>query len=384
METHAERGRSRALLVLSRGAHPGVDDAISRMKNDGTLRSGGRIDFGSEEARAPSWAELERTIRIERIEYVVLHHFHSTSLPDPSKFMRAVRGQEHRPVVGFSGGDSFFNGFFRPSHPKIFKSASAAADVVFNTSMGKTADVIQGYGAERVSLLPLGACQVRFPLPERLYQPSKAEYDVCFIGSNNRSRHPGHSYFWYSRQREKLVKQLYQRFGERLAVFGAGWGGLPANRGPIPFHEQLNACRSARVVVGGVPYSPARYYMSNRPFVQIMSGVPFVDMAVEGVDAILRDGEHWHLAKSLGDVADRVDEVLARSDSERVEMGYEAARYVAQNHTQEHRWRSLVATLESLRSSIVSGSKFATPNLDFLLPEAKTRPEEVALATRGW
>jgi hypothetical protein len=137
------------------------------------------------------------------------------------------------------------------------------------------------------------------------------------------------------------------------------------------------------VVVGGVPYSPARYYTSDRPFNQIMSGVPFVDLAVEGVETILRDGEHWQLSDSIAGVADRVDDLLCRPDSVRIELGETAASFVADNHTQVHRLKWLFMTLDSLRQSILAETRPSIPSLDFLLPEARTS-RQAELATRGW
>ncbi len=64
-------------------------------------------------------------------------------------------------------------------------------------------------------------------------------------------------------------------------------------------------------------------------------------------------------------------------------MGKSASEFVARHHTHEQRWRSLVATLQSLRESIASGGRPALPNLEFFLPEARN-DQEFSLATRGF
>lgn len=322
-------------------------------------------------------------MQLRQTDLIVLHHYHAVGLSDPRPFIDSVRAQEHRPVVGFTGGDAFFNGFFRPRHPQIFKLTAASADITFNTSMGAVADAIARYGAPRVVLSPNYADLTRFGKPSERYRPLNAEFDVCFVGSNNRSRNPGRSYYWYGRQRENLVRLLTKRFGARFAVFGGGWDGLSSAQGRVPFDQQLEACRRARVVVGGVPYSPARYYTSNRPYQQIMSGVPFVDVAVDGVDRLLRDGEHWHLVGSFDRVADRVDELLCRTDAERVELGEVAADYVRRHHSEESRWRQIVHELGTLRAALRNQTDPPPPLLQFMLPEVNMQ-DELPLATRGW
>lgn len=382
MSTHAD-SVAPSILVVSRGGHPGVDDALRQMHIERKLRVAKHVTINGAGNGTLILSELPKLVSKLRIDFVIFHHYHSPALPDPTMVIKEIRSQAHQPLTVFSCGDPFYNGFFRPSHTESFKSISAAVDLVLTTSMGESADAIVGYGAKRVVLFPNGACQVRFPKLQEPHQPSIAEHDVVFIGSNNRSRNPTRSYFWYSRRREQLVRQLFRRFGDRFAVFGHGWDSIPAARGPISFSEQIRVCRSARVVVGGVPYSPARYYTSNRPFNQITSGVPFVDLGVPGAKALLRDGEHWHLSDTTTGVGDRVQDLLDRSDAERVAMGEEAATFVYENHTHAHRWRWLVDTLQVHRNALISGDEPAVPRLQFLLPEARLETEYLQ-ATRGW
>ena len=123
--------------------------------------------------------------------------------------------------------------------------------------------------------------------------------------------------------------------------------------------------------------------MSDRVFNQVVSGVPFVDLAVEGVEQLLRDGEHWHLASSIDGVVDRCDELLTRPRRERTEMGVAAAEHVLAHGTTEQRVRSMIATLTELRRSRLEGAEPLPPDLRFFLPEVDPAVE-IPLATRGW
>lgn len=377
--------RNDGILVVSAGKHPGVDYALNDLVKLGVVHSALHYELRNTHTENADelWAHLTELAKSINAAYVLLHHYNSSGLPDPRPWLGQLRELDPRPVLALSLGDAFYNGLFRPKYPTLLRRLAGEVDIVLNTSMGEAADLLMKHGAQRIALWPLSACSVRFPKPAQPYHADKAEFDVVFIGSNNRSMHPGHSYFWYSRERERMVHQLSKRFGRKFAVFGSGWGRLPTAMGMSSFSAQLDVCRRSRVVVGGVPYSPARYYLSNRPFIQILSGVPFVDLSVEGVDRILRRGDHWQLAEAIDEVAEVCDGLLSLPDSEREEMGREAANFIAENHMAGHRWKSLLITLEDLWGQVNRSSPSPTPDLRFFLPEVE-HEQEIPLATRGF
>ena len=391
-ESHRSLSRSTptptapGILVVSRGGHPGVDDALHQLTSNGQLRSAEHVkihDVRSSES-ASAFQRIIDLVQRARIEIVVLHHYHGAGVPDPRHTVTAIQKQPHRPVVAVTCGDAFFNGFpFRPALPEVLRHASSVADITFSTSMGPLAEAFVAAGARRVTLWPNGACQVRFARSRAPASTGGEVYDVAFIGSNNKPRDPRHGYFWFARERNRLVGDLTARFGSRFAVFGHGWEGVSSNRGPISYQDQLRVCQQARVVVGGVPFSRGRYYTSDRVFNQALSGVPFVDISLDGLEALLRAGEHWHLVEHHKEVADRCAELLALPKRDRTELGSRAADHVAQHHMQFHRWTSLVSTMRGLHEALRDDIEPAPPDLSFLLPEVD-RTEEIPLATRGY
>lgn len=377
-------------LFITRGngdgtSYPGIVDGLDRMVADGTLRGAAVMAINPTRAattHSQFWSEVTSHVRRRGTEFIVLHHYHSPQLPDVRSDIERLQALTPTPLVALTNGDPFFDKFFRPSFPDMFIQAAEVADVVLTTSMGQSADHLAERAGCRTALWPPGACQTRFGAVART-APTDPDFRVVLIGSNNRPRNPLRSYHWYSRRRERLVRQLSRRFGDGFALFGHGWEGVRGWRGPVPYELQQEVCRKAEVVVGGVPFSPSRYYMSDRVFIQIASGVPFVDLRVEGVDSILRDGEHFHLADSIEEVVDRCDDLLARPSAHRREAGLAAAKFIISRHTEEERARSLFRTLLPLRRSLLSGAPLPLPDLNFLLPEVDAAAESV-LATRGW
>ena len=215
-----------SLLVISRGGHPGIDYSLKHLTAVGTLRASNHIviPLGMRREEAESqWSRVAHAVWKSAIELVILYHYHAEGLADPRPLFEKLRTQGQQPIIAFCGGDPFFNGFFRPRHPDLFRNICREADLTFNTSMGVAADSILQYGARRVALMPHGACPARFPLREDAYEPAAAEFDVCFIGSNNISRNPTRSYLWFGLERRRLVSLLSRRFGSRFGLFGHGW-----------------------------------------------------------------------------------------------------------------------------------------------------------------
>jgi hypothetical protein len=360
-------------VVRHLSSYPDIIDGLKRLARAGLVRGQECIEVRPEDAlqRADEyWKQIVDHVRDRQSEIVVFHHFHNRRLPDPRPVLRQLKSLSHRPIVAVTNGDAFCNKFLRPSFPRMFLQAAEEADIVFSSSMGAIADHLAKRSRSKVALMPHGACQARFGQVPSIARDVEPEFNAVFIGSNNRPRNPSRPYHWYARRRERLINLLTARFGSKFAVFGRGWEGLPSWQGPLPFEQQQVACQRAELVVGGVPFSSARYYTSDRVFIHIASGVPFVDVAVEGVETILRDGEHWHLVQSIREVADRCDELLCRPRAERLDAGRAAAEFVLAHHTIEERCRSMITLLGHHREAVVvRGDPPPLPDFDFFLPE---------------
>jgi glycosyltransferase involved in cell wall biosynthesis len=373
-------------VVRYRSTYPDIIDGLQRLESSGTVRGQACIEVKPDDARGQAdeyWNQIVEHVEARQTDIIVFHHFHSPTLPDLRALFKRLKELPHRPVVAITSGDAFANAFLRPSFPEMFTAASREADVIFSSSIGEVGDYLAAKSGRPVALMPHGLCQARFGQPPPKPAGGARDFRAIFIGSNNRNRNPLKPYHWYARRRERLVKALSKKFGSSFAVFGYGWQGTPGWQGPLPFEEQQEACRRAELVVGGAPFSSARYYTSDRVFIQIASGVPFVDVAVDGIETILRDEEHWYLVPSVQEVVDRCDELLCRPRAERLAASYAAAEYVLSHHTIEDRCRSTIFMLQRYRESLLLRRLPPPPQYDFFLPEVDQRVES-SRASRGW
>lgn len=374
------------VLVVQRGGsnhYAGVIAGWSELRSTGLIDA---LEHAVVDARQPVdthalWSGLSRVVQEHDIDTVVLHHFHAKTLGDPRLGIETIRAASPGVFLVISNGDPFMNGVLgRPSPPRMLLQAASVSDLVLSSSMGLLADEVARHTSAPVVLLPFG---VHAPQFELVGTPTTPEFDVAFIGSNNRSRNPLKPYHRFAVGRERLIRSMYDRFGARFAVFGKGWEGLPCWHGPVPFDHQWMAARRARVVIGGVPFSANRYYLSDRPFIQAASGVPFVDLHVDGVDRILREGEHWHLVDHVEEYADRCDWLLSMPDHERAEMGAAAAATLLASHTEAERVRSEFRTIAAARTLRRRPESNVLPDFSAFLQEVD-RDAELPLATRNW
>lgn len=378
-----------SVLVFLQGAdesaHPGIVDGYRRLQTAGHVAHLDVIPvFGPEGVvRGEAfWGDAIDVAIAHQTTLVVFQYYHSPRLPDPRGAIQTLKGLPTSPVIVSTLGDPFMSGYFgRPNVPASFLQAAAVSDLVTSTSMGVMARHLRRYTRAPILLSPNGVCQVRFGVPPRPEARGKRDFDVVFIGSRNHSLNMLSGQGWIARKRERLVDLLVKRFGRRFGLFGKGWEGKAVNQGPVSFDAQARVSQRGRVVVGGVPFSRARYYTSNRPFIQMTSGTPMVDSYVAGVDHILRPNEHWVLAPE-DRLVEAVERTLELNDAERLRMGRAGAHHVLALHTQAHRVAMLLENVRRLRQARRTAEPIP-PYLPFFLPDANLS-DELGLASSGW
>jgi len=305
------------------------------------------------------WRFAYEAARDMEADAIFLHFFHGGAVPDPSSGIRRLRGLASKPTIFASLGDPF--GRLVKRLPNCFRAASALSDVSFLTGMGYLPRQLMASGSKNLVLMPHGCCQVRFSAPAGT-ACAGPEFDVVFVGSRIRSWNP----LRMGRKRVEFVEAFTRRYGSRFGLFGNDWNGNPSWQGPVPYAAQHEAyCRSA-VALGGMPNMFHDYYMSDRPFIAIASGVPLVDYWVPGVDRILEPDRDWWLGRSHEEMFRLCDRLLEMPSGDRVRLGQEARERILAHHTQYHRCAEMIEIVKRLREARLSGRRAAEPELSFL------------------
>lgn len=373
------------VLFLSQGQkisdHPGWQDALEKLKSECFISDFLNIPYygyANENGWDNFYKYLVTICEKEEFDIVYFHYFHDNRIPSPLDCIQNLHKLRQDIVVITSVGDPFSDNILRPDYPKSFKEISRVADITFSTQMGRGADKMLNWGAKNIVFTPHSMCQVRFKANSIDLENHKFDFDVVFIGSNNSNRllNPFSQHWWASKQREKLVRSLFKKYGKRFGLFGDGWN-YSCTQGIIPFNEQQNTYRRGKILVGGNPYSYSDYYSSNRPFFEISSGVPTIELYVPRLNKILRNNDHCYFVSGIEEVIGKCEELLARAPSETYFKAASAAKYIEEKHTQYHRMKFKIDTAKRY----ISNNRVLDVNFPFFLPEIDLN-EEMKYATR--
>ncbi len=311
------------------------------------------------------WQELHRAAERFQPDFVFLQFFHGRIGYVPM-LMKGLRELPSKPVIATSCGDPYHSRWldFRP-FPSSLQIASRHGDLLLMSQMGEAARAATAWGARNIVLWPHSCCQVRFKSDLDISQ-WKPEFDLVFIGSNNRGRNVFSAHNRAARQRHRYVKLLTRRYGTRFALFGKNWDGVQSWQGVIPFDSQISTMRRARAVFGGYPHSTADFYLSDRPFIAMGSGVPLIDFRVSRIEQLFRDGEEWHLFSGAEELYRVCDQVLESDSAVVMSRAALAAARIFEAHTPYHRLRQAVNIMKHLAEHRRLGRRAPRPHLDFL------------------
>jgi hypothetical protein len=369
------------VLFLSQGHkvedQPGWNYALEQLKKEQFITDFHNIPYRGYASKYGWPAFYDHVLKVCRenvFDIVFFQYFHGNkNALSPLHCIQKLRELPNRPLIMTSSGDPFSEDWMRPDYPAGFKECSRLADITFSTQMGKASDKMVRWGAKNVVCAPHSMCPVRFQARHIDPTSHHFDFDVVFVGSRNKPRvfNPASKVSWSDRNRKRLVLSLVEQFGSRFGLFGYGWNGLSSWQGPIPFDQQQNAFQRGRIVVGANPYSYSDYYASNRPFFEIASGVPTVELAVPRLDRVLRDQDHCYFCQSIKDVVRTCDRLLKWDPVDLYAKAARAADYIAERHTQYHRMKFMLET--AIRYQRNSGTLDVV--FPFFLPEVDLAEE---------
>jgi hypothetical protein len=353
MKSHCNTKDNIRLLYLASDRIPrdelGFHDAFEKMLASNELEDYRAISFyhyAEQNGWDRLWRHVTESARQMGASVIFIQSFlHG---PLPRNIIATLRRLPSQPTIVGHTCDVF--GVIRGCKaPKCFVKLAAASDVTFLCGMGRLARQFRRKGVRNIHFLPNSVCQVRFsaPLDPMLYQP---EFDVVFIANRMRFRNPLNRYPGCG-ERDKLVRAFSRHYGKRFAVFGEGWQGHAADHGPVPFNNQHEVYRRSRICIGHPAFHDIDYYCSNRTFIAIASGIPYLESYVPRLETILEDKKHCFMYRSIDEAVEICDKLLQRDNEYLLQFGGDASRYVLGRHTDEHRMRLLLGIVAGHRNN---------------------------------
>lgn len=361
----------------------GFHHSGARLVEEGFLQEYRAIPFLSADQQPPKnpvYDLIQKTVQEMKPDFVFFQHFHFYRLPDPTLLIEALRRIVPQAVLFVSSGDSF--GRWTRALPQSLVQASRACDITFLSGMGYVADDLAKRGGKRIALMPHGFCPVRFPPVLGSQTTVRSEWDVVCVASNYQVKNPFSYLYRHKLARIREIQGLSRRYGKKFALFGRGWKGFKGWQGPLPFEKQGEIFRASRVVVGGHPGGSMDYYLSDREFIAMASGSPFVEFWTPRIEKLLRAEEHWHLYRSEGEMIQVVDRLLGAGQNSARQQAAETERYIRARHSHYHRLKEMLEISKKYRKAQERKQGYQ-PQLSMFLPEVDWEKEK-GFALRRW
>lgn len=232
-------------------------------------------------------------------------------------------------------GDAYSLTRKQPSLSDVITARNA--DVVFTVGKGMLKRNLQLYGARDVRWVP--HCFETDRLPNHTNEenlPVIETAKLMIIG--NRSNHrfrpaPG----W--KQREYFVEECQRHFGDELALYGQGWDGQGV-RGPIPFHLQYLAIRSAELTANWDHYPKTPWYFSNRLPISLALGSIHATTFHPGYDFIFPKDKTEFLitSRTPAGLVKEISDFLERKSQEEIALLRKEAKCFAYQNFRQDNW----------------------------------------------
>lgn len=296
------------------------------------------------------------------------------------EMLQRLRDLPNRPFLFSHTVDVFNKHLFHPwmmtPVVKCYLDSSKCCDANFVCGMGWFAHGLHRKGVPRVYFLPAASCQVRFPAgPPPV--GANPEFSLVLIANRMQFRNPLNRFQDYP-ARDRLVRVLARRYGKKFAVFGNGWRG-PSAQGPVPFDQQHNAYRRGRIAIGHAAWLDIDYYCSNRSFIAIASGVPYLERYVPKLERVFGDRKDCFFYHSPMDAIRICDQLLTLDPEELMGIGRTAAENVYAAHTQRHRMRFLIQTVTAFKHARDTGKPWPRPRYESFMQGIKHEYKQLCI-----
>lgn len=296
---------------------------------DGTISALEIFSYRHVRAEHPSAAAFEAIAReaIERFapDILFVQHLFGTDIGED--FWQRLQRDRPALTLIYHEGDPY---------DRLVKRIDAStkgilrhADLVLACGLGSLADILGEVGGKPVELKPHSFPRSRFALLE----PGSVEKtcDVAMIGNSGRRRHLKFLYVPGGRRRARFAAGMSTAFGQRFALYGAGWSHLAASRGRLPFFEQERAIHSARFTANWDHFDHIAYYFSDRLPISLAAGIPHVTSWHPGYDHYLRDVPGLYACHTIEEAIDTCRWLAGRPDRQLVEEGMAGRDWVFRN-----------------------------------------------------
>lgn len=301
--------KSLRLLHLPNEREPGqlfdIRRAFETMLDAGILSAYEAFPFLWENKQRGTSATLEKLMQIaQAFQPDVIFWQHISEFDANKTFLQQLKAIPSSPKLIYHEGDAYSRTIKRMN--RQLRTILSESDLVFLVGLGDLAAMVRECGAKKVFYAPHAFDNIRFGKP---WTPTlERSYDVVMVGNCGIGKIlgvPG------GRMRRKTALAMWKQFGERFALFGKGWEGLPCAKGLLPFKEQETVIRSSWVSVNWSHFDRIPFYFSDRLPISLAAGVPHITNYQPGYEHLFKHCEGLYMVRSVEEAVETVNYLLS-------------------------------------------------------------------------
>lgn len=304
------------------GAHIDVHNACSKLVGENKIHSCEIFPFREKLNMGVNTKQLSLEIaerlRAFKPELILFSHTGGLNL-DLMKIINNVE-LKFKPAIGYWDGD-IYHKIFKPL-PNEVNRLIKVVDVCFWCGFDSITRKLSKKNRKDFRYVPLSTDE-RFAKEIKIYKSNtdNVMYDIVMVGNFISKKIPYFS-FPGSKYRKEIADYIYDKIGDKFAVFGYGWDTKYA-KGMIPFEEQCRAYHSAKIAIG-VNNLFADYYFSNRLPISLSCGKIMLHNYEHGVENIFNDSGFDYFFKDKYSLWQMANSLLQKTNSE---LNEEATKY---------------------------------------------------------
>jgi hypothetical protein len=302
----------------------GPRKAFSRLQDEGVISSLEIFSFLSKYRKGTPISEINRELLdiVDRFQPDIVFWQHVSEFPVEQEFIETFKRRARYRLLVYHEEDPY-DGRVKRISPAM-RVLLTNCDIAFSGGLEPMSGLMRRYGARDVRLLLHNYDNVRSGTPWD--PPYSRPYDVVMIANSIRRRLL-RTYLPGGNRRAELARSLSHRFGKSFALFGNGWAGLQAARGPLPFSQQEKTIRNAWISVNWDHFDRISYYSSDRLPISLAAGVVHVTTYHTGYDSLFKDCPGLYAVKSVEDAVSCVEWLLSRPKEVLIAEGLAAKKW---------------------------------------------------------
>jgi hypothetical protein len=254
---------------------------------------------------------------------------HPNEYPVPATLIEQIRACGSSPLIAYHEGDPF-DRWYKLMAPEVV-TLYRHCDVFFTIGLG--------YARRAFSKLrqhphfyysPSIFDRERIGLEPPSLDTIGSKYDAIMIGTIG-TRIRGMYRQPHSGKRIRLARAMTKAFGDRFAVFGAGWPSGTNNLGKIQYGDQARTIQTAKMSMMWDVYPEYTYYFSDRLPIALASGIPFITNRRFGFEAMFANVPGFYQVDAIEGAVDTAMYLRSLPIEQIAALGLAARKFAFEN-----------------------------------------------------